>query len=194
VELKKDKEEFDALLDSTHELDKCCALVAAGGGVTSIVAAPTDTTLLRWVAHSDAEPYCCLPQIIGACGCAVNWIVGASKYRKRCRARGADFDHIITLPASEVTERLAVELRKGTIRPIIDKIFPLSDGVAAVKYLEAGRATGKVVVQVIAELPDKASSSSGSGSSGSSLSGSSGSSLSSSGGSSLSSSGGSASS
>jgi NADPH:quinone reductase-like Zn-dependent oxidoreductase len=34
----------------------------------------------------------------------------------------------------------------GNVRPVIDRRFPLSDASSAVRYIENGRARGKVVV------------------------------------------------
>jgi NADPH:quinone reductase-like Zn-dependent oxidoreductase len=39
-------------------------------------------------------------------------------------------------------------LKVGTIRPVIDKVFPFDQAKEALAYLELGRAKGKVVVQV----------------------------------------------
>jgi NADPH:quinone reductase-like Zn-dependent oxidoreductase len=36
----------------------------------------------------------------------------------------------------------------GTIRPVIDRRFPLSEVPAAIRYLEEGHARGKVVITV----------------------------------------------
>jgi NADPH:quinone reductase-like Zn-dependent oxidoreductase len=39
-------------------------------------------------------------------------------------------------------------LESGAVRPIIDRTYPLSETPAAVRYLEEGRARGKVVITV----------------------------------------------
>ena len=39
-------------------------------------------------------------------------------------------------------------LKAGSIRPVIDKVFPFDQAKEALAYLEQGRAKGKVVVQV----------------------------------------------
>ena len=39
----------------------------------------------------------------------------------------------------------------GKLSPVIDRCYPLADTVAALQYLETGRARGKVIVQVAAE-------------------------------------------
>ena len=37
---------------------------------------------------------------------------------------------------------------EGHIRPVIDREFPLSDAPAAIRYVGAGNARGKVVIKV----------------------------------------------
>jgi alcohol dehydrogenase len=39
-------------------------------------------------------------------------------------------------------------LDAGVIRPVVDKIFPFEQTNAALAYVKAGRAKGKVVVRV----------------------------------------------
>jgi NADPH:quinone reductase-like Zn-dependent oxidoreductase len=39
-------------------------------------------------------------------------------------------------------------IEAGKITPVIDRTFPLSDVPAAIRYLEEGRAQGKVVITV----------------------------------------------
>ena len=39
-------------------------------------------------------------------------------------------------------------LEAGSIRPVIDRVFPFDQAKEALAYLEKGRAKGKVVVQI----------------------------------------------
>jgi NADPH:quinone reductase-like Zn-dependent oxidoreductase len=45
-------------------------------------------------------------------------------------------------------EHLAGLLAAGTIRPVIDRRYPLSEAADAIRYLEEGHARGKVVIAV----------------------------------------------
>ena len=48
----------------------------------------------------------------------------------------------------------AVEpLEVGTLRPIIDRMFPLDDVPEAIRYLRHGRAYGKIVITTDARRP-----------------------------------------
>jgi NADPH:quinone reductase-like Zn-dependent oxidoreductase len=43
---------------------------------------------------------------------------------------------------------LAELMAAGKVKPVVDRSFPLSEAAAAVRYLEAGHARGKVIVTV----------------------------------------------
>ena len=42
-------------------------------------------------------------------------------------------------------------VESGAVKPVIDSVFPLERGAEAMRKLETGHASGKVVVAVIAE-------------------------------------------
>jgi len=46
-------------------------------------------------------------------------------------------------------EQLAEWVRAGALRPVVDRVWPLSEGAAAHAYIETKRARGKVVLQVV---------------------------------------------
>lgn len=59
-----------------------------------------------------------------------------------------------------------VELcQAGTVVPVIDEVFALSEAADALRYVMEGRARGKVVVRVLQEAPRAASNGQGQGSS-----------------------------
>ncbi|WP_353615447.1 NAD(P)-dependent alcohol dehydrogenase [Arthrobacter sp. OV608] len=45
-------------------------------------------------------------------------------------------------------EALASMIEAGSVKPVVDKVFPLAEAPAAIQYLREGRARGKVVVSV----------------------------------------------
>jgi NADPH:quinone reductase-like Zn-dependent oxidoreductase len=49
---------------------------------------------------------------------------------------------------NEDTEALAALMQSGAVTPVIDRRYPLAETAAAVRYLEEGRARGKVVITV----------------------------------------------
>jgi hypothetical protein len=57
-----------------------------------------------------------------------------------------------SLPSEALTSRSdcppSVHHEAGKIRPVIDRTYPLSETGEAIRYVEQGRATGKVVITV----------------------------------------------
>jgi NADPH:quinone reductase-like Zn-dependent oxidoreductase len=55
---------------------------------------------------------------------------------------------LLSLPKPEDLQQLADLLAAGTIRAVVDRTFPLAEAGAAINYLRAGKAKGKVVLTV----------------------------------------------
>lgn len=53
-------------------------------------------------------------------------------------------------PSSDDLQLLRELIEAGTIRPVIDRTYPLTEAADAIRYLETGRARGKVVISVSA--------------------------------------------
>ena len=51
-------------------------------------------------------------------------------------------------PNREDLEVLVAMVEEGTLRPVIDSTYPLSETAAALRHIEAGHARGKVVVVI----------------------------------------------
>jgi NADPH:quinone reductase-like Zn-dependent oxidoreductase len=64
------------------------------------------------------------------------------------RARGARYEYLFMHADGEQLRQIAQLVEAGVIRPVIDKVFPLSEVREALAYSESGRATGKVVIKV----------------------------------------------
>jgi NADPH:quinone reductase-like Zn-dependent oxidoreductase len=45
-------------------------------------------------------------------------------------------------------EALASLIEAGKVKPAVDRVFPLAEAPAAIRYLRGGRVRGKVVVRV----------------------------------------------
>jgi NADPH:quinone reductase-like Zn-dependent oxidoreductase len=56
------------------------------------------------------------------------------------------FENILVKPSAADLTMLKELCESGNVRPVIDRQFPLSDASSAVRYVENGRARGKVVV------------------------------------------------
>lgn len=65
---------------------------------------------------------------------------------------GRRFGNILVAPTAADLQTLADLCEAGQMRPIIDRRFPLGDVPAAIRYVEAGHASGKVVVTIQCHL------------------------------------------
>jgi len=67
---------------------------------------------------------------------------------RQAKKRGAAYSFLFVRPDGGQLAEIGELLKTGTIRPVIDKVFPFDQAKEALAYLEQGRAKGKVVVQM----------------------------------------------
>ena len=67
---------------------------------------------------------------------------------RRAKKRGVEYSFLFVHPDGGQLTEIAKLLDAGTIRPVIDKVFPFNQAKEALAYLERGHAKGKVVVQI----------------------------------------------
>jgi len=70
------------------------------------------------------------------------------KIIRLAKKRGVEYSFLFVHPDGGQLTEIAKLLDAGTIRPVIDKVFPFNQAKEALAYLEKGRAKGKVVVQI----------------------------------------------
>jgi NADPH:quinone reductase-like Zn-dependent oxidoreductase len=70
------------------------------------------------------------------------------KIRRRAQAIRAAYSFLFVHPDGSQLAELGKLIEAGHIRPVIDKVFPFAQAKEALAYLDAGRAKGKVVVQI----------------------------------------------
>lgn len=68
------------------------------------------------------------------------------KHDRAARIRGASWSYLFMRPDGAQLAHLASLVEAGTLRPVLDKTYPLADIEAAYQYVASGRARGKVVV------------------------------------------------
>ena len=73
------------------------------------------------------------------------------KMNHHAKKRGAEYSFLFVHPDGSQLAEIGELLEVGSIRPVIDKVFPFDQAKEALAYLEKGRAKGKVVVQITNE-------------------------------------------
>jgi NADPH:quinone reductase-like Zn-dependent oxidoreductase len=70
------------------------------------------------------------------------------KTLRLAKRHGVRYEYLFMHPSGEQLAQIGRLLEEGSVRTIIDKVFPLEQVREALAYSEAGHATGKVVVEV----------------------------------------------
>ena len=80
----------------------------------------------------------------------MRFVVGllSRKIIHRAKKRGVAYSFLFVHPDGGQLAEIGELLKTGSIRPVIDKVFPFEQAREALAYLEQGRAKGKVVVQM----------------------------------------------
>ncbi|MET9503668.1 NAD(P)-dependent alcohol dehydrogenase [Streptomyces sp. NPDC006622] len=82
------------------------------------------------------------------------WLGGTDRQLRAQMLSPFTGQHLGTFIASEHADGLrdlTVLIDAGTLRPVVDRVYPLAEAAAAVRHLLAGRATGKVALALPAE-------------------------------------------
>jgi alcohol dehydrogenase len=75
------------------------------------------------------------------------WLMGRKVYAASAAA-GARYEWSFTESNGDQLREIAALVDRGAIKPVIDREFAFEQLPAALTYLEAGRARGKVVLKV----------------------------------------------
>lgn len=68
--------------------------------------------------------------------------------RRKAKRLGVDFSFLFMKANGAQLREITRLLDAGVIRPVVDRVYPFAETNAAMVYVEAGRAKGKVVVKV----------------------------------------------
>ena len=131
---------FDAVFDTVggKNLLDSFKVVKPGGTVVSIVSLPDEPTARRF---------------------GLGWFPRAvlrflnRKTLAAARAANANYRFLSAQPAEAQLRRITELIDAGKVRPVIDSVFPLEQFREAFAKLEAGHATGKIVVRVREDEP-----------------------------------------
>lgn len=68
--------------------------------------------------------------------------------RSKAKRLGVNFSFLFMRAEGEQLGQITKHIESGAIKPVVDKVFPFEQTNAAMSYVEAGRAKGKVVVKL----------------------------------------------
>jgi len=77
----------------------------------------------------------------------VLWLL-SRKVHRLAKKRDVEYSFLFVHPDGGQLAEIGELLKMGSIRPVIDRVFPFDQAKEALAYLEKGRAKGKVVVQL----------------------------------------------
>lgn len=127
--------DYDVVLNSqdTKTLEKSLRILKPGGKAISISGPPTPdfarTAKAAWFVR----------QVIALLSLGI---------RKKAKKLGVDYSFLFMRADGKQLQEITELIERGTIRPVVDKIFPFSQTDEALKYVESGHAKGKVVIRV----------------------------------------------
>jgi NADPH:quinone reductase-like Zn-dependent oxidoreductase len=68
--------------------------------------------------------------------------------RKKAKGRGVSYSFLFMRANGEQLSQITSLIESGSIRPVMDRVFPFEAAEEALRYIETGRSKGKVVVRV----------------------------------------------
>ena len=71
------------------------------------------------------------------------------RVNSRARRAGVNYRFIFMKPLGEQLAQIAALISEGVIKPVVDRIFPISECQSAIEYSASGRARGKIVISLI---------------------------------------------
>src|SRR6266705_2600100 len=124
---------YDVVLDSLggQTLEKSLRVLRPGG-IAIGLAGPPDPAFARQIG---ANPVVRLATVLLS-----------ARTRLRARRRHVRYSFLFMKASGEQLRAIAALVDAGTIRPVVDRVFPFESTKDAMAYAESGRAKGKVVV------------------------------------------------
>lgn len=144
------KQEFEAQLRNVDvvlatlrggELEKSLRVLAPGGKIVSLIG-PPDAAFARKRGMNFLMRF-----VFGL----LSW-----KVIRRTKRRKASYSFLFMRPDGEQLAKIGDHLAASRLHPVVDKVFPFSQAKEGLAYLARGRATGKVVVQLVPPAQDSA--------------------------------------
>ncbi|WP_248752409.1 NADP-dependent oxidoreductase [Pseudomonas sp. MWU15-20650] len=128
--------DYDVVLNSLGpvELEKSLGILKPGGQLISISGPPTAAFAkeqkLFW---------------------GLGWVMRllSSGIRRKARKQGIHYAFVFMRASGDQLKKITALVESGVITPVIDRTFPFESTAEALRYVEQGRAKGKVIVKLI---------------------------------------------
>jgi len=138
MDISSIRDQYDAVFETLggeHTL-QAFAQIKSGGVVTS-VAGPPDIEMRNIFGKN--------PVVRFAMWMMARKVYGAAK------TKNARYFRYLTESSGEQLSQITLLVEQGKIKPVIDRVFPFEQGIEAFEYLVAGRAKGKVIINIADE-------------------------------------------
>lgn len=140
IDYRKDRFEevlrgYDVVLNSlgNDTLENSIRVLAPGGKLISI-SGPPDVEFAK--ANGSGWPLQLVMRFLSA------------RIRRKAKRHGATYSFLFMRASGEQLNKITALIEAGTIRPVIDRVFPFAATNEALAYIETGRSKGKVVVKL----------------------------------------------
>lgn len=132
--------DYDVVLHSQGkaELEKSMRILKRGGTLVSI-SGPPDPAFARNMG---------LPSILRGVFSVISYAT-----RRQARQRGLNYTFLFMRAQGQQLAEITALIEQGVLRPIVEKVYPFEQTPQALSHVEAGRAKGKIVIQVRAQRP-----------------------------------------
>ncbi len=127
--------DYDVVLDTQggKSLENSVNVLKPGGILISIAGAPDP----QWAKEINA-----------------NWMITLASHllsygiRRKAKQRGVSYSFLFMHPSGDQLRSIGTLIDAGTIRPVVDQVFPFEATAEALAYAGKGRAKGKVVIHL----------------------------------------------
>jgi alcohol dehydrogenase len=127
--------DYDVILDTLggKTLEKSIRVLKPGGKLISILGPP----------DPDFAKNLGLTWSLRLAMCLLSY-----RIRKKARRHHVSYSFLFMRPSGDQLREIGSLIDSGTVRPVVDRVFPFESIKEALAYIEKGRAKGKVIVKV----------------------------------------------